>query len=174
MNDDSRLSPTIFVFGGLPGVGKTTLSLALARGLQAAYIRIDTIEQTLLRSGALPVGDEGYLVGYAIAEDNLRAGKIVIADAVNPIPLTRNAWVDISLKHAASVVQIEIICSDKNEHRQRIETRKADIKDYILPTWENVLDQEYASWDSKDITIDTAGKSPSESLNELLEHLQKR
>ena len=31
-------------------------------------------------------------IGYAVAEDNLRLGRTVVADSVNPVKLTRDAW----------------------------------------------------------------------------------
>lgn len=34
-------------------------------------------------------------MAYAIAEDNLRVGRTVIADSVNPLQLTRNTWLDV-------------------------------------------------------------------------------
>ena len=36
--------------GGLPGVGKTTVARAVARRLQAAHVRIDSIETAIARS----------------------------------------------------------------------------------------------------------------------------
>ena len=37
----------LIIFGGLPGTGKTTLSKEIAKHFKAAYLRVDTIEQTL-------------------------------------------------------------------------------------------------------------------------------
>jgi predicted kinase len=40
----------LIIFGGLPGTGKTTLAKALAHRLSAAYLRIDTVEQAMIRA----------------------------------------------------------------------------------------------------------------------------
>jgi predicted kinase len=76
----------LIVFGGLPGVGKTTLAKAVAREWDAVYFRVDTIEQALRFSETLhgEVGPAGYLVAYWLAEENLRIGRTVVADSVNP------------------------------------------------------------------------------------------
>src|SRR5688572_6364417 len=84
-------SAVLVIFSGLPGVGKTTIAMELARTIGAVHLRIDSIEQALRRAGSRVEG-EGYEVAYAVAEDNLRVGRTVIADCVNPWPLTRRAW----------------------------------------------------------------------------------
>ena len=42
------------------------------------------------------VGPAGYVVAYGVAEDNLRIGRIVVADTVNPVQATRDAWLDVA------------------------------------------------------------------------------
>jgi predicted kinase len=76
----------LIVFGGLPGVGKTTLAKAVARNMEAVYLRVDTIEQALRSCKMLQaeVGSTGYAVAYRLAEENLRIGRTVVADSVNP------------------------------------------------------------------------------------------
>nr|WP_256476200.1 AAA family ATPase [Siccirubricoccus soli] len=39
------------VFGGLPGVGKTTLSRRLAARLGAMWLRIDAVGQAMIQGG---------------------------------------------------------------------------------------------------------------------------
>ena len=55
---------TLYIFSGLPGSGKTTLSRLLARQVGAAYIRIDTIEQALRELCSVKVQGEGYRLAY--------------------------------------------------------------------------------------------------------------
>ena len=77
----------LIVFCGLPGAGKTTLARRLAQQRQATYLRIDAIEEALLADGGGALVDRGagYRVAHDIAEENLRVGRTVIADCVNPL-----------------------------------------------------------------------------------------
>ena len=111
----------LYIFGGLPGTGKSTLAAALARRCNAVYIRIDTIEQAMRNSGLVFDGPAGYIVGYGLALDNLRLGRSVVADSVNPLNVTRQAWRDVAAQAQMPFVEIEIICTDLQEHRARVE-----------------------------------------------------
>ena len=132
--------PTLIAFGGLSGTGKTAIARELARKLGAVYLRIDSIEQAIRDSGILdkPIEDAGYRVAYALAEENLRAGRTVISDCVNPLQITRDAWVAVADRAGANVVEVEVICSDSKQHRQRVEDRVSDIAGHKVPTWHEV------------------------------------
>jgi predicted kinase len=167
----TTVQPTtmLVVFGGLPGTGKTTLARAFAMEHGATYLRLDTIEQALRASGALAgeVGSAGYLVAYALAESNLRLGHMVVGDSVNPLSVTRLAWRHAAVAAATGIVEVEVVCSDAEEHRRRIETRLSDIAGLALPDWQQVLDRDYEPWERPHIVLDTAGRSIPESLAEL-------
>lgn len=151
--------PTLYIFSGLPGTGKTTLSQALAKQISAVYLRVDTIEQAMRDLCALDVQSEGYDLAYRIAADNLRLGISVVADSCNPIELTRTAWEKVALQSDSKYINIEIVCSDKSEHRHRIETRYSSIPGLILPRWEDVENREFQPWSKNRIVIDTSGTS---------------
>ncbi|ACS99817.1 AAA family ATPase [Paenibacillus sp. JDR-2] len=161
----------LYIFSGLPGAGKTTLSSALAKELRGVYLRVDVVEQAMKEAGMLIDGPEGYMVCYAMASQNLRLGLDVIADTVNPIQITREAWRHVAEALEIPLVEIEVVCSDEREHRHRVETREADIPDFALPTWEQVRNRQYEPWDRDRIVIDTAHQTVAESFKTLYEQL---
>ena len=161
----------LIVLSGLPGVGKTTIARGLAHAIDAVHVRIDSIEQALRHAGR-DVEDEGYRVAYAVAEDNLRLGRIVIADCVNPWPLTRNEWRSVAERAAVRAVEVEIVCSDADEHRRRVESRRPDIPGHELPTWHDVIARDYRAWDRDRWVIETAHVDPMESVQAILRSLR--
>ncbi|MCC6954602.1 MAG: AAA family ATPase [Deltaproteobacteria bacterium] len=160
--------PTFVVMSGLPGVGKSEISKQLSKRLGALYLRIDTIEQSLRNNGIRDVGPLGYEVAYRVAADNLKLGHNVIADCVNPIAITRDAWTQVAREAAANIRNVHVICSDLVEHRRRVETRVSQIHGHVLPDWDEVLRKqaEFEAWKSDTITIDTASRTVEDCVEE--------
>jgi hypothetical protein len=70
----------------------------------------------------------------------------VIADSVNPLPVTRDAWRDVANRLGVGVIEVEVICSNVAEHKRRIETRTTDGVGLTLRTWEDVVTRDYRPW----------------------------
>jgi predicted kinase len=160
----------LVIFSGLPGVGKTAIARELARTIGAVHLRIDSIEQ-VLRGAGYRVEGEGYAVAYAVAADNLRAGRTVIADCVNPWPLTRGAWRSVAERAGVAAVDVEILCSDAGEHRRRVESRQPDIAGHVLPTWRDVVERDYHAWDRERLVVDTAASDVAASVRAIVARL---
>ena len=163
----------LIAFGGLPGTGKTTVARALARKLAAVYLRIDTLEQAFIASGngGADIGPAGYLAAYAVAGDNLSLGLTVVADSVNSLHITRNAWRNVALEAGVPIFEIELICSDVATHCLRVERRSADIPGFQLPTWTSVLERQYDSWESEQFVVDTANVSVEQTVEAIMQRL---
>jgi predicted kinase len=166
------MKPWIIILSGLPGSGKTTLARSLAQQTGALHLRIDTIEQALIRSGMAEVGPSGYMVAYEIARDHLGNGGCVVADCVNPIGITREAWRNVALHSNAASLQVEVICSTQKLHRARVEGRTADIPGQILPCWEDVLCLDLEPWTPAVPVVDMAKLDAEAAARQVLELLR--
>ncbi len=157
---------TLIVVSGLPATGKTTVASAVARARPATFVRIDTIEQTIVKHTELaqPLGPVGYEVGYALTRQQLRLGLDVVAECVNPLRITRDAWRRTAADAEADIAEVEMICSDPGEHRRRAENRSIDVPGLVLPTWQDILEREYEPWDRPHLVLDTTQLSAQEAI----------
>jgi predicted kinase len=142
------------------------------------HLRIDSIEQALRDAGSHggPMDDAGYRVAQAVAADNLRLGRTVIADCVNPLAVSRTAWRAVAA--AVPVAAVEIICSDADEHWRRVETRSLDVPGLVPPTWAEIETEirtgGYEPWDRERIVVDTAGSTVADNVRSLRAQLARR
>ena len=162
----------LIILSGLPGVGKTAIARELAAATGAVHLRIDSIEQAL-RDAGVEVEGEGYDVARAVAEDNLRLGRAVVADCVNPWPLTREEWRSVADRAGVRAIDVEIVCSDAAEHRRRVESRSPDVPGHRVPTWPEVVERDYRPWEGDRLVLDTARADVGECVRRILSVLEK-
>jgi predicted kinase len=108
----------------------------------------------------------GYTIANALAAENLKLGRVVIADCVNPVLASRVGWRQTALRNSVRIVEIELVCSDLALHRQRAESRSSDISGHRHPTWDEIVNRHYEPWDREHLVFDIADSS--------LEHLVDR
>ena len=166
--------PVLVTVGGLPATGKTTISRALAVEMRAAYVRVDSIETAIAQAeGSFEPANRydlppGYAVGYVVAADQLRNGLDVVAESVNPLRVSRDAWRESGLTAGARVVEVEVVCSDVGEHRRRAVERVLDIDGLTKPTWDQIVNREYELWERDRVVVDTAVLDVLESVELIL------
>jgi len=166
----------LVVFSGLPGAGKTTLARAYCEQTGAVHLRVDMIEDAILRSSLKPASPEeaGYLAAYAQAEDNLKLGRDVVADAVNALEVAREGWRRAAMAANAEFFPVEIICTDAGAHKTRITERKPDLGALPMPDWTAVQERVWEPWaEDHVIRIETARRSVDSCLAELLQRLSE-
>ncbi len=160
----------LILFAGLPGTGKTTISRAVAHALAATLLRVDIVEQAIRDAGVLAgtVGASGYVVAQALAGANLSDGRVVVADCVNPVAASREGWRAVAARAAVRLIEVEVVCSDAQEHRRRVEGRVSDIPGLVPPSWETIQRLDYELWDRSRLVIDSAALSPSQAVATVL------
>ncbi|WP_425070437.1 AAA family ATPase [Sagittula sp. S175] len=161
----ARRRGRLIVLSGLPGVGKSAVAEALCSEVGALWLRADAIEQAMRDShmAYTDLADAGYAAMRVVAEEALARGFDVVADFVNPLPVTRTSW------EALSGLNVELVCSDAAEHRRRVEGRRSDVAGLALPSWEAVMARDYEPWDGA-LRLDTA-RPLGEVVARILEEL---
>ncbi len=81
---------------------------------------------------------------------------------------TRDYWRETAARLTVELVEIELICSDERQHRQRVESRITDVRGLVLPTWQQVLDRRYERWTTANV-VDTAGRTKEDTLSQVEE-----
>jgi predicted kinase len=164
--------PKLIVLAGLPGSGKSTLARLLSQRLGASWLRVDTVEASLLKSGiprSFETGLAAYLAARDIAEDNLRLGRDVVIDAVNGVEPARQMWRELAEKVAVARYVVEVRCSDREELRRRIEHRGSPTPPLPPLRWEEVVSREYVAWTEPILSVDSLDP-PETNLHRVLDY----
>lgn len=149
----------VITVSGLPGSGKSTVAENLAKKLSLPVFSIDPIEGAMMRSGISKeaTGIAAYEIAMALADEHLKLGHSVVIDAVSPVEAARDMWREVAKTNNAQLVIIEVVCSDEQLHKQRIEKRVRNIKGMAEITWERVQERkrEFEPWQDAHLTLDS-------------------
>lgn len=169
------MSPILVVFAGLPGVGKSTLAARVGAALAAPVLPVEPIERALAEHGVF--GDAAGLIAYGsvarLAEVQLGNGLPAIVDAVNPVASARGLWRDLAERAGVPLRVVEVCCGDEEEHRRRVERRRAESPGPTSRTWEQTLvcRAEYQPYVGPRLVVDT-GVGDGDPLPGILAYLR--
>jgi predicted kinase len=135
----------LILFSGLPGTGKSTLAVAVARVLGMTLLEKDRLEAAVVGAGLAHVqpgmaslGPAGNDLFFALLERQLQLGASVVADCSAQSQRSRDTTAALCARYGARRVAVHCICSDRLLHRSRIEQREREIPGWFELTWEDV------------------------------------
>jgi predicted kinase len=141
--------PTLVIFSGLPGAGKSTLADRLARELRWPLLRIDDVAGKVPPDADYQFWDEKVLVLLTIAEEQLKLGLSVITDSVF-MGADRLHAQEIAQKHNAIFRPVYCFVSNEAIWEKRVTERIDTLGHSNVATWEQIQHQRqwFAPWQS--------------------------
>ena len=138
MNQVNR--PTLTIFSGLPGTGKSTLADRLARALRWPVLRIDDVAGKVPADADYRFWDEKILVLLAIVEEQLKLGVSVIADSVF-MGADRVQAQEIARRHEANFRPIYCFVSEERIWERRVNERLESEQGSGVADWQQIQHQ---------------------------------
>ena len=144
------MQPTLVIFSGLPGTGKSILADRLARDLCWPILRIDDIAGDVPPGADFRFWDEKILVLLTLVEAQLELGVSVIADSVF-MGKDRVHAQEIAFKNKTLFRPIYCFVSDETLWEKRVTERYHELDFPDVATWERIQHQRkwFAPWQEK-------------------------
>jgi predicted kinase len=133
-------SPTLVIFSGLPGVGKSTLAEELARKLRWPLLKIDDVIGPVPENPGLEFWDSKVDVLLDLVNTQLELGLDVIVDSVF-MNMDRQHAQKLAQKHNARFLPIHVFVSDDKIWQERVTKRFDEMDDKDVATWERIQHQ---------------------------------
>ncbi len=146
------MNPTLVIFSGLPGTGKSILSTQLAQGLHWPLLRLDDIPARMPASWTsydLDFWDNVISMLMQITETQLEVGVSVIVDAVF-MAYDRHHFQALARKYQARMRPIYTYLSDEKLWEQRVTERfNALGRSTDVANWERIQVQRkrFLAWE---------------------------
>jgi len=152
------MDPTLILFAGMPGSGKTTLARLVAQDLKLPIFSKDRM-QRILRDHHLAkenTGDGYYLI-LDLADEQLSLGMGVILDATFPLDHFRMVASEIAYRYEAKFCAIYCHCSDDDVWQRRMQQRVQYVPGWKPVGWNDVLRMReyYQPWNDNALIVDS-------------------
>jgi predicted kinase len=140
--------PTLVIFSGLPGTGKSTLAEKLARKLRWPLLCIDDVIGEVTEDPGIAFWDSKVAVLLDLVNTQLKFGLDVIVDSVF-MNMDRQHAQELARKHGARFLPVYVFVSDDKLWEERVTKRYNEMNDKDVATWERVQHQRehFAKWE---------------------------
>lgn len=166
--------PTLILFAGMPGSGKTTLARMVSRELRLPVFSKDRVQRVLRdhHLAAENTGD-GYYIILDMADEQLSLGVSVILDATFPLDHFRTVASEIAVRHNARFCAVYCHCSDDMVWQQRMEQRVQYVPGWRPVGWNDVLRMRayYQPWGENALVVDSL-QPPESNFDQVLAAIQ--
>lgn len=130
----------LILFSGLPGTGKSTLAMRLARELQLPLLCIDDVIGDVPANAGISFWDSRVTILLDLVRTQLELGLSVIVDSVF-MNMDRHHAQQLARKYQARFLPVYVFVSDENVWKDRVDARYHKLNDKDVATWENIQHQ---------------------------------
>lgn len=130
----------LILFSGLPGTGKSTLAMRLARELQLPLLCIDDVIGDVPENAGIPFWDSRVDILLDVVRTQLEVGLSVIVDSVF-MSMDRHHAQELARKYQARFLPVHIFISDENVWKERVSARYDKLNEKDVATWESIQHQ---------------------------------
>lgn len=130
----------LILFSGLPGTGKSTLAMRLARELQLPLACIDDVIGDVPENAGIPFWDSRVDILLDVVRTQLEVGLSVIVDSVF-MNMDRHHAQELARKYQARFLPVYVFVSDENAWKERVDARYHKLNNKDVATWENIQHQ---------------------------------
>ncbi|MEZ4671990.1 MAG: AAA family ATPase [Anaerolineae bacterium] len=167
------MEPTLILFAGMPGGGKTTLARQIARRLSIPVFAKDRVQRVLRDHNLADASSgDGYYIILDMVDEQLGLGLSCMLDATFPLDHFRMVASEIAQRHKARLCAIYCYCSDDLVWQERMKDRVHYVPNWKPVGWQDVLRMReyYQPWNDNALFVDSV-RSPDENIPIVLDHI---
>lgn len=172
------MEPTLIIFSGLTGTGKSTLARASASRLQVPVFSLDYLVDEALPAEMLStlaqtetLWDDLFDILFSFADLQLGLGVSLILDAIFEEDDLRQRASDLATHHRARFMPFLCTCSDKKLWQERVEKQHSNGMQASSMNWTDVQKsrQTFRPWRDDRVCVLDSARSLEDNVFKVIE-----